>query len=294
MKYSFTVLNEAIVINKIVTVHYFEFLRDYRFSGEKHDFWEFLYVDKGTIIVDTDDTSHTLKQGEMIFHKPNEWHNNIADGQVAPNAVVIAFACDSPAMDFFRGKILQIGDFEKNLLANILRESEDAFSSKLNDPYLEFLEKRADSSFACEQMIKISLELLLIHLIRNSKEPNLCNKLSTSVKENTEKEILDKILQFLQDNVRGKISLDDVCAYTLFSRSYIQRLFKHQTGTSIMDYYKHLKIKEAKLLIREGKFNFTQISELLSYASIHHFSRHFKEITDMTPSEYASSVKIKI
>ena len=94
--------------------------------------------------------------------------------------------------------------------------------------------------------------------------------------------------------MRSKISLDDVCAHTLFSRSYIQRLFKHQMGTSIMDYYKHLKIDEAKMMIREGKYNFTQISELLSYASIHHFSRHFKEITDMTPSEYASSVKVKI
>ena len=37
--------------------------------------------------------------------------------------------------------------------------------------------------------------------------------------------------------------------------------------------------------------NFTQISETLGYSSIHYFSRQFKKLTNMTPSEYASSIK---
>ena len=37
--------------------------------------------------------------------------------------------------------------------------------------------------------------------------------------------------------------------------------------------------------------NFTQISAHLGYTSIHYFSRQFKKIVGMTPSEYASSVK---
>ena len=37
--------------------------------------------------------------------------------------------------------------------------------------------------------------------------------------------------------------------------------------------------------------NFTQISEQLGYTSIHYFSRQFKKVTGMTPSEYASSIK---
>ena len=294
MEYRFTTLNEEITREQIVTVHYFEFLQDYRFTGERHNFWEFLYVDKGTIIVCAEDLEHILKRGDIIFHKPNEWHNNIANGQIAPNVVVIAFACNSPSMRFFENRVLQIGDAEKNLMAKILREAGKAFSSRLDDPFSTFLEKRENSPFGSEQMIKISLEQMLLQLIRRHDAPTEDTRLSTSVKENSEQDILAKILSFLQQNVRSKISLDDVCAHTLFSRSYIQRLFKHQMGTSIMDYYKHLKIDEAKMMIREGKYNFTQISELLSYASIHHFSRHFKEITDMTPSEYASSVKVKI
>ena len=37
--------------------------------------------------------------------------------------------------------------------------------------------------------------------------------------------------------------------------------------------------------------NFTQIAEHLGYTSIHYFSRQFKKVVGMTPSEYASSIK---
>jgi YesN/AraC family two-component response regulator len=52
-----------------------------------------------------------------------------------------------------------------------------------------------------------------------------------------------------------------------------------------------MKIDRAKEMIREKKYNFSEISERLSFSSIHYFSRRFKLITGMTPSEYAASVK---
>ena len=43
-------LRDTIVIKKICSVHYFEFSKTYTFPGEKHNFWEMVYVDKGRII----------------------------------------------------------------------------------------------------------------------------------------------------------------------------------------------------------------------------------------------------
>ena len=45
-------------------------------------------------------------------------------------------------------------------------------------------------------------------------------------------------------------------------------------------------------MIREGRRNFTEIAAALGYQSLHYFSRHFKKVTGMTPSEYARSVKL--
>ena len=58
-----------------------------------------------------------------------------------------------------------------------------------------------------------------------------------------------------------------------------------------MKHYIDLKITCAKCLIREGKLNFTQISEKLQFSSIHHFTRSFKCRTQKTPSAYEKSLK---
>ena len=53
-----------------------------------------------------------------------------------------------------------------------------------------------------------------------------------------------------------------------------------------------VNVIEAKELIRTERMNFTQISDRLGYTSIHYFSRQFKKITGMTPSEYSSSIQM--
>jgi YesN/AraC family two-component response regulator len=87
------------------------------------------------------------------------------------------------------------------------------------------------------------------------------------------------------------MSLDDICKQTLLSKSALQKLFKENMTISVMEYFKQIKIKEAKTLIREDNFNFTEISQKLGYNSIHYFSRIFKNETGMTLSEYSNSVK---
>lgn len=294
MDYTKTVIKEELVIRKIVTVHYFEYARDYLFEGEKHDFWEFLYVDKGEVEVLAEDRGYKLRQGEMIFHKPNEFHNVWANGKVAPNLIVISFECKSPSIRYFNGKILNIGDYEKNLLANIIRESRAAYSSPLNDPSLKKLEKRENRPFGCEQLIRIYLEQMLIHLIRKGSSVNTVSKLSSSVKERFDADLMLRIQSYLNENVYNTLTFEDVCRFSQLSRTNLKVLFKEKTGAGVMEYFKNLKIEEAKKMIREGEYNFTEIAYKLGYSSIHYFSRYFKKVTGMTPSEYACSVKVKI
>lgn len=294
MDYVKTTLKEELVIKKIVTVHYFEYAKNYVFEGEKHNFWEFLLVDKGEVEVMADTSGYKLKQGEIIFHKPNEFHNVWANGKVAPNLIVVSFECRSEAIRFFENKILSIGDYEKNLLAQILREARDAYVSPIDQPLLKKLEKNPFSGFGSEQFIKVYLEQLLIYMIRKGTSIRMENKLSSSAKERSDEDMTNKIKHYLEDNVTGNISFDDVSRFSSLSRTNLKVLFKEKTNTSVMEYYKKLKIEEAKRMIREGNHNFTEISALLGYTSIHYFSRHFKKSTDMTPSQYASSVKVKI
>ena len=60
-------LKEELSITRIITIHYFEYTSTYHFAGESHDFWEFLYVDKGEIHVTADSLRTTLKKGDIIL-----------------------------------------------------------------------------------------------------------------------------------------------------------------------------------------------------------------------------------
>ena len=84
MAYEYVELAQEITIRRIYTVHYFEYMNDFYYAGESHDFWEFLFVDKGAICVTAGDEHLNLKKDEIVFHKPNEFHNLWANGQIAP------------------------------------------------------------------------------------------------------------------------------------------------------------------------------------------------------------------
>lgn len=85
--------------------------------------------------------------------------------------------------------------------------------------------------------------------------------------------------------------MKQICRDNLVGRSQLQKIFKEQCNLGIIEYFSILKINTSKELIRTKHMNFTQIAEQLGYTSIHYFSRQFKKITGMTPSEYASSIK---
>ncbi len=292
MGYESTELRDALAIRRIVTIHYFEYTSNYYYDGESHPFWEFLYVDKGELGVSGDDRRYTLKKGQIIFHKPGEFHKLWANGEVAPNLVVVSFECDSPAMDFFKDKVLSVGDVERNCMAAIVSEAANAFSTPLNDPDTQHLTYRQDIPFAAEQMIRLHLELMLINLQRTALEQHAAAQPGSLIREKTQKDFMDKVISYLEANLHRRLTLEDVCRENLVGRSYLQKIFRERTGGGVMEYFGKLKIGAAKQMIRQNKNNFTEISVLLGYTSIHYFSRHFKKVTGMTPSEYASSVKI--
>lgn len=289
-------LKDEITVSQLYSLHYFEYMNDFSFAGESHNFWEFCYVDKGTVNVMSGKTAHTLKKGDISFHKPNEFHNVTANGETAPNLIVVSFACQSPAMNFFRGRILQADELERNLLANIITEGRNCFGTELNDPYLLGLTAADGQPFGSEQLVKIHLQYLLIHLYRRynhteADEARTSLSIPKTTKSKSDAEIFDRIHTYLEAHLSARLTIEQICRDNLIGRSQLQKLFQEKAQQGIIEYYSNMKIDRAKYMIRHGRMNFTQISEQLGYASIHYFSRQFKKLVGMTPSEYASSVK---
>ena len=279
-------------VEELFSVHYFEYMSDFVFAGESHDFWEFLCVDRGEVEVTADNHHYTLKRGEIIFHKPNEFHGLKANGTVAPNLVVVSFQCNSPAMRFFEEKILTIDEIERNLLASIIIEARNAFSSKLDDPYLEELIRTPVYHLGSEQLIFLYIQQFLIHVYRRYSISEYQTPSVPSTKPISDTENYKRILTYLENNLSTHLTIDQICRANLIGRSQLQKLFREKNNCGVIDYFCRMKISAARQMIRNQDLNFTQIADRLGYTSIHYFSRQFKKITGMSPSEYASSIKL--
>ena len=287
MSYVKVSLEDSISIDCLYTIHYFEYTSNFYFPGESHDFWEFIYVDKGSANICMNEKEFTLRKGDIAFHQPNEFHKVSTLGQTAPNIVVVSFQSKSPAMDFFREQILKIDQKEQTLLADILIEAKKLFSTPLNDPYVTEMKKNENIPLGTEQLIKLYLEHILISLLQRHSFSE--NQTVVSASKGFD-EVFKRVTDYMENNISKRLTIEKICWDNMISRTQLQKIIHTPTGVGIIDYFSRLKIENAKHLIRDGHLNYTEIAGELGYSSIHYFSRQFKKISGMSPSEYASSL----
>ena len=163
----------------------------------------------------------------------------------------------------------------------------------LNDPYLQKMEIKKDSLFGSQQLILLYLQELLISMIRRHTLPQVSMPVNRLPVPKNGSDIYNKIIFYLEEHIREFVTIEDICHDNLIGRSQLQKLFREQHQCGIIEFFTEMKVEFAKQLIRENQLNFTQISDFLGYSSIHYFSRQFKKVTGMTPSEYSTSIKAR-
>lgn len=272
----------VIDIAKIVTIHYYEVGRGFTFSGERHDFWEMVYVDKGSVCITRDGEKAILTQGEVIFHRPNEFHT-ICSYESAPNFFVISFSSSSVSMKYFEHYRATLEKVHKSLLTSIIKEAEVSYSIPKNEPNLRKLQRRKDAPLGGEQLIKSYLEQLLIYLLR-SEEKSKNVTFFPLIEE--EKPLVAAIKNYISNRCEENIRVEEICQAFGYSKSFLGHLFREHTGESLAAYAITQKIERAKELLRDDRLNITQISVRLSFENPQYFARVFKRECGMTPTEW--------
>lgn len=276
-------------VSKLVTIHYYEFDRRFVFHGESHDFWEMVYVDKGRVSITRDDEQIELGAGEIVFHRPNEFHAIKAQDS-EPNFFVVSFVCESPAMRHFEKYHTHLDKTLGTFITSVLKEAEKTYVIPKNDTELKKLVRRENASPGGEQLIKTYLEQLLIFLIRGITKAGDSTVFPS--KESMESHLVGALKAYIADHAEGTVRIADLCNEFSYSKSYLSRLFLEQTGETLAAYIVRVKIDRAKQLIRENNMNFSQISARLSFESPQYFSRVFRRITGMTPTEFKRTLHL--
>lgn len=93
-------------------------------------------------------------------------------------------------------------------------------------------------------------------------------------------------IDYIYAHIKERITIEDLAAFTGLSTSYLSRLFKKETGSSISDYIREKKIEKAENLLKYCDYSLIEITNYLSFSSQSHFIQLFKEFTGITPKKY--------
>ena len=245
----------------------------------RHVFRELVYVDNGAMMVTAEGRSHLLKAGELMILPPNMLHTLQAHDQKPASIILIAFCCDSPMMQTLEEKALRLDQREKQCLSQILWETETGYARPDDTTLHADLQPLEDAPFGCGQMIKNMLELLLILLCRGNTSQN-----------HHHTQAVQQVQEYLHAHYREHITLEMLADQQGISITQLKRIFKEQTGTTIITYLTNFRIGQAKQMIQKGDLNFTEIAVAVGYDNIYYFSTLFKKHTGMTLTEYSKAV----
>lgn len=280
-----TVPNIDLNVHTIYTIFQYYYEPDFVFPGEYHEAWELIYVVKGEVKITTNEGTQILKPLHAFLHKPNEFHIHSANN-VECNVCVVSFSATDEQNLLYQlaGHPLPISEYMQSLIYRITDEGILYLAGKNYTP------ARLETEivgFGCGQIIKNTLELLLIELSRqeNSNHAEIPN-LSRG-----EKTLIISIKRYLLENMNRNLSLDEIAQNLGYSVSHICSSFKKNVGCSIIHYFIKLRIEKAKELISDTKMSLSEISDYLNFDTIQYFSKQFKKITGTSPSQYASLVK---
>lgn len=274
-------LKDDIVIDRLYSVRYLEQLKNFELSEEFYRFIYFIYVEKGSVTVMCKNKSCVLKKGDIFFVGPNKLCT-VKVGDDESNIVTVSFSCKSSSMGFFSEKLLKTGDYHRELILKIISEYSRSFLTPISTFVGAKNIRKENAPVGSEQLIKQYLCELLIMFMRNNytgRHTVFSQKNAASVKEIAQ--------NYMRDNIGSRLSLSDIARYCGTAPSTLSAMFGTQCGMGVIEYFIQLKTDAAKEYIRQGNYNITQISEMLGYSSIHYFSRQFKKITGMSPSEYS-------
>lgn len=118
----------------------------------------------------------------------------------------------------------------------------------------------------------------------------LCEKYS---REETQKEndmllvsSIKRAIGFMHTEACTDISLEKLCAFAGFSKSYFSRKFKDITGYSPMNYLIMIRCDKAKMLLHNTDKSLAQISTECGFCDQSYFTKTFKKATGVTPTQY--------
>ncbi|MBE6068354.1 MAG: helix-turn-helix transcriptional regulator [Clostridium lundense] len=151
-------------------------------------------------------------------------------------------------------------------------------------------EHALDKFESFEDMKSISNYIYNILTLIFSETPqnNIEVKKSDVAKPKCLNKALEPALKYIEENYGEQVSLEDVASVSNLSPYYFSKLFKKEIGMNFTTYVTKHKIEKAKWMLKNTDIPIVNIASELGYYECGYFTKVFKKIEGITPTEYRS------
>lgn len=233
-----------------------------------HEMIEILYYHDDRTVVDCNMDEISVKKGDIIFVNMNELHKATKKGLPA------TYHCIQLRTDFFSNFI----GGKYVVFENVIR---DERCTRELDRVIEYYESDSiDKEVSMKKHMYAFLEILCRDYVRNVFDRD---KYARNLR------IYDKfndIVIYINDHYDEDLTVSDIAERFYVSESYLSSIFKNNSGKSVMKYVNEVRIERAKTYLERTNMSIGQIANCVGFGDINYFSRKFRTIVGMTPSEY--------
>ena len=242
-----------------------------------HDFYEIYIQDQGTREHNVNNCLYQLKPHDILLLKPYQLHQSLG-GQLHTRTVIYfresylrryfspeiaegfmeLFSC--PCLSLPSESYLRMTEQIKQLEKDLLKGEEETFGD-----------------FA-------GIMLLLLEQKKQSEKKGPVEKEGVAEKDFA-------LIQYLHENYLTLSGLSDIASSFYVTPSHLCRSFKKRTGYTVIQYLNMLKIQKACELLRDTRLPVTQIAAECGFHSAMYFNKVFREIMNITPTQYRGEFK---
>lgn len=143
----------------------------------------------------------------------------------------------------------------------------------------DFYIKKADESKSTNQVASLHQEMCIDYTNRMKKlrKRKVCSL------------HIARVLDYIYDHLHTKITTTTLANYVGINPSYLSRLFKEETGSSITEYIQDKKIETAKNMLIYSEYSIAQISNVLAFPNQSYFTELFRKKTGTTPARFRTN-----
>lgn len=268
--YSVDVIQSDFEVDEIYAYYYSTKGNNYLFDGEKHPYYELTYVDNGELECKVDDQEFHLPTKSLMFYCPNQFHTQSTQPDKTCAYLTIMFS---------------MNDLDPKLIGNrVIPCTQDIYS------ILSVFMHRSNENWKYKNDMLIGLmKCLVVNAINSDEQTEIAHN---PMQQHYENELLNEIINYINSNYQQLLTINDICQKFAISRSSLQMIFKKHVNLPPKHFINNAKLEYGKIMLKNSAYTVSQISDTLGYSSIHYFSRKFKQVYGITPTEYAKSIAI--